>query len=352
MSLEERLAAFRSRQGEPGLRQPPAPKSPLFTWESRLDSPEPLCAGRSYLDIETTGFQLGMPVILIGWAHPVTSHELALWQGSPTDLDREGALLEAAFARAKDTVVTYNGAAFDLPRLAARAILWDVPLPTWPHLDLLPDARRLYGHTLPRLSLSALEESLLCIHRGPDLPGDAMAENFRLYLETGERSFLNEVAAHNRHDLLALARLDARIAADAGSPSPSPSLAYGQGRFHLARKDAATALDALCRVPADDALSQRAAQLAARAAKEAGEESVAHLRRATGPLPSPRAELDLARALERERGDFEGALKACEDGLAALHLLGFPAASTSLHAALARRAKRLSRKIDRRQTTP
>lgn len=349
MNLEERLDAFRQRQA--ATAPAPARTSPtLLTWEGRLLSPVPLRPGRRYLDIETTGFHDGLPVVLIGWAFAAAEDTLAYWQGSPGDLHLEGELLCAALAPREGVVVTYNGSAFDLPRLRSRALSWGVAMPEWPHDDLLPTARRLYGHRRIPLALSSLEHALLGIRRPPDLPGDAIAANVQLYLETGERAFMDEVAAHNRHDLLALAALDSRIASDIGSRAADADLAFGQGRVHLAAGRPEEALAAFGQVPPSSPLSQRAGALAARAAGAAGREKAPHLLRATAPLPAPRAQLELARALERERGDVNGAIAACEAGIAALEMLGDAGRSAPLMALLARRRRRLLGVMARRSS--
>lgn len=347
MSLEDRLEAFRHRQ-DGGISPPARTRPALLTWEGRLAPGVPLRPHRRYLDIETTGFYDGLPVVLVGWAWAEAPDALHFWQGSPGDLDAEGALLKEALQGWQGVVVTYNGTSFDLPRLRSRAVTWDVPLPDWEHEDLLPVARRLYGHRHIPLGLSSVERALLGISRPPDLPGEGIAENVRLFLETGERAFMDEIASHNRHDLLALAVLDGHMATDIAASGAGPDLAFGQGRVHLAAGRPEEALVAFSRVPDDSPLSQRAGAMAGRAARQAGRMAADHLARATRPLPAPRAQLELARALERERGDIEGAIAACDAGIAALSLLGDAARAVPLMALLERRRRRLVRLLDRR----
>jgi|GEM_PF-5704850 len=349
MSLEDRLEAFRQRQ-KGGSSRPAGTRPALLTWEGRLAPGRPLRPRRRYLDIETTGFYDGLPVVLIGWAWAEAQDTLHFWQGSPGDLDAEGDLLREALKGGQSVVVTYNGTSFDLPRLRSRAVTWDVTLPDWEHEDLLPTARRLYGHRHIALGLSSIGRSLCGINRPPDLPGEGIAENARLFLETGERAFMDEIAAHNRHDLLALAVLDGRMAADIADAAAGPDLAFGQGRVHLAAGRPEEALAAFSRVPDDSPLSQRAGAMAGRAARLAGRMAADHLARATRPLPAPRAHLELARALERERGDVEGAIAACDAGITALSLLGDMAKGAPLMALLERRRRRLVRLIGRRRS--
>lgn len=343
MNLEERLQAFLAlRRGEPA--PPPASPSDLLRWSSLERLPEAVPTHRLYLDIETMGLAEGFPVLLLGVGRP-SEGGLQISQWALSDLDGEPRLLEEGLGTLAGILVTYNGRAFDLPRLRARAALWEIPFPEVAHEDLLPRSRRLYREMFGRLPLSQLGERLLGLPRSADIPGEAVAEHFRLYLETGERAWMDDVARHNRLDLVTLARLDARIRHDARRPDAPPRLAYGQGLDQVAEGAPEDALASFARAASDSALAQRAALQAARVAKSLGRAEAAHLRRAVEPLPAPRALLALARALEVEEGDLAGALQACERGLAELALLGPAAEGGSLGRRLSSRARRLRRRI-------
>lgn len=345
MNLEDRLEAFIRTRGSGPPREAPSPHPPrLLTWEWAFPFPGPGPAQRLYLDIETPGFPSGLPVILAGLAR-ADGGTLSVLQWALEDLDAEPLLLETLARNLTGTLVTYNGTSFDIPRLAERAAYWRLPLALSPHDDLLRKVRCLYRERKTPLSLTALEASLLDVVRGPDIPGEAIGRHFRLYLETGDRRWMDDVARHNRDDLRALALLDARVAMDAEAPSPSPALAFGQGLLRLREGRLEDALGAFLRAKEDPRLRQRAAAAAAQTAKLLGLPTGRHWADAARPLPAPRALLALARAREREDGDLRAALEACHQGMRALEILGPRGVESRLFALLARRARRLTRRI-------
>lgn len=347
-SLEDQLESFRRRRSQEGPAPlPPPPSGPeVLLWEERLPLPEGLPEDRIFLDIETPGFPSGLPVILVGLARR-DGASLLVRQWAPKDLDGEGLLLEALVRHLDATVVTYNGRSFDLPRLRERALVWGVPFPEPAHDDLLPSVRALYRESHPSLSLSALEASLLLRPRGEDLPGEAIGSHWTLYLKSQDRRWLEPLALHNRRDLETLAHLDRRVVLDASRSDAPPDLAFGQGHLCMRLGRPEEALQAYLRAALDGRLAQRASALAGRAARKSGRPSARYWQDASGPLPSPRSLLELARALEREENDREGALRACRDGLASLALLGRAGLESPLHALLERRARRLEHVIQK-----
>ncbi|MCL6520869.1 MAG: ribonuclease H-like domain-containing protein [Firmicutes bacterium] len=210
-----------------------------------------------YLDVESTGLgpAPGTLVFLVG---------LAWWEGEELHL-RQHLLLEPALEAswlervAADLAgrawVTFNGDRFDLPLLAARWLLSHGPgalpnpfaageggsLAAW---DLLPAARLLWGRRLGRASLAALEEGVLGLRRAGDMPGSAAPARYLAYLNGAGVDLLDDVAAHNRLDLLALAALASRAAAllAAAEPARLPGwAAEALGRRAHAAGDAAAA---------------------------------------------------------------------------------------------------------------
>jgi uncharacterized protein YprB with RNaseH-like and TPR domain len=115
-----------------------------------------------------------------------------------------------------DYLVSFNGKSFDRNVLADRFVMNRMcpeRVLQLPHLDLLHPARRLYGGLLPSCSLSALEESILAVHRpaseirGADVPG-----RWFDFLRTGSFDLLQPVIEHNLLDILSLVTLGGHLA--------------------------------------------------------------------------------------------------------------------------------------------
>src|SRR5262249_26784793 len=106
-------------------------------------------------------------------------------------------------------IVTYNGAAFDIPLLETRFTLarLDNPFPTMSHFDLLATARRLWRNGHGSCRLVALERELLTFLRGPDVPGAMIPRAYFDYLRQGASGLLKGVFTHNVHDVVSLAAL-------------------------------------------------------------------------------------------------------------------------------------------------
>jgi uncharacterized protein YprB with RNaseH-like and TPR domain len=177
---------------------------PWLWWTADLFPPEQLL----FLDIETLGF-FGVAVVVVG----VAEWGDGRWQvtqylaSSPTE---EPALL-AAFARhaAGRVLVTYNGRTFDWPMLMGRAAYWGLSLshPGWPHYDLLPRVRRLWGDRLPDCRAATVEREILGVSRTDDLPGAFVPEFYDRYLQEGNVGPLVYVVEHNFSDVAGMVRL-------------------------------------------------------------------------------------------------------------------------------------------------
>jgi hypothetical protein len=108
-----------------------------------------------------------------------------------------------------DMVVTYNGAAFDLPLLEARFTLarLDSPFKNVTHLDLLFSARRLWRNGHGSCRLIALEREMISFMRGPDVPGSLIPRAYFDYLQHKPSPTLRGVFSHNVYDVVSLAAL-------------------------------------------------------------------------------------------------------------------------------------------------
>src|SRR5215467_12581796 len=141
-----------------------------------------------FLDTETTGVQGGTGIcpFLIGLGFPVEDDFLML-QFFIRDFDEEPSMLLALseLLRQFELVVTYNGAAFDIPLLETRFTLarLDSPFERMSHFDLLFTARKLWRQGHGSCRLTALERELLNFLRGPDVPGAEIPRAYFDYLQ-------------------------------------------------------------------------------------------------------------------------------------------------------------------------
>jgi uncharacterized protein YprB with RNaseH-like and TPR domain len=165
-----------------------------------------------FLDTETTGIQGGTGTcpFLVGIGYFV-GDEFHMVQYFIRDFDEESSMLSALAHQMQqfDLIVTYNGAAFDIPLLDTRFMLAriDNPFQRMSHFDLLFTARKLWrlGHGSCRLV--ALERELLSFLRGPDIPGAMIPRTYFDYLQRRSAPALESIFTHNVHDVISLAAL-------------------------------------------------------------------------------------------------------------------------------------------------
>ncbi len=165
-----------------------------------------------FLDTETTGVHGGTGIcpFLIGLGYLVDD-DFQMIQFFIRDFDEEPSMLLAlAGLLAKfELVVTYNGAAFDIPLLETRFTLarLDSPFERMSHFDLLFSARKLWRNGHGSCRLAALERELLSFMRGPDIPGAEIPRVYFDYLQRRASTTLYSVFTHNVDDVLSLAAL-------------------------------------------------------------------------------------------------------------------------------------------------
>ncbi len=165
-----------------------------------------------FLDTETTGVQSGAGIcpFLVGLGY-FSGDEFHMLQYFIRDFDEEPSMLYALaeFLEGFDMVVTYNGAAFDLPLVDARFTLsrLDNPFKTMSHLDLLFTARRLWKNGHGSCRLIALEREIISFMRGPDVPGSMIPQAYFDYLQHRPSPTLKGVFSHNVYDVVSLAAL-------------------------------------------------------------------------------------------------------------------------------------------------
>jgi uncharacterized protein len=292
-------------------------------------------------DLETTGWFEAIPFV-VGIAaldddalvvHQLVladpAHERAMW--------REALAILQSLGLGRAPVVTYNGASFDRPIVALRLRrlgLWTEALarafgPL--HVDLLPVARRLWGHRWHDRRLVHLESALLAARRVGDVAGADVAAIGRRWLD-GERDAalvraLDRVVLHNALDLVGLAALYGRAVATCLLPvGVAEAVAVARHLGRIDRSDAARAvlegvLASVC------ALAERGGRLDGPTIEAVL--ALAELDRAAGRIESacrgwvrvceavpghPRATLALAKAYEHRLRAPDVALAWAEQG--------------------------------------
>ncbi|MEP7199195.1 MAG: ribonuclease H-like domain-containing protein [Chloroflexota bacterium] len=178
------------------------------------------CARESlvFLDTETTGLAGGTGTLpfMIGVGRFV-GDQFRVAQFFMRDPADEAALLTALseWLDPCETLVTFNGKAFDLPLVSARYTLQRRTLPVagTPHLDLLPLARRLWRDRLASRALGSLELHILgATRQGQDVPGFLIPLMYFDYLRNGDARPLKGIFYHNAMDILAMAALLGHVA--------------------------------------------------------------------------------------------------------------------------------------------
>ncbi|TFG64978.1 MAG: hypothetical protein E4H36_01375 [Spirochaetales bacterium] len=182
--------------------------------------------GYLFFDTETTGLSggSGTLVFLIGLGRK-QGNSFVITQLFLADFPGEKDLLTVFFSLVgkNDILVSYNGRAFDTQLLLGRAVLnrmsWDPPAQE----DLLYLVRRLWKPYLGSCSLRNVEEKLLDLHRGADVPGFEIPDLYRSWLDERDPEILSIVFEHNLQDIYSLAKLLAHIEKTCAHPDTSPA---------------------------------------------------------------------------------------------------------------------------------
>ncbi len=169
-----------------------------------------------FFDLETTGLSGGSGTIAFlaafGGSVPVPGGRIfEIRQYFLADYPGEGDFLDAVLCELKQgsILASYNGRSFDEPLLRTRCVLNRRSMPSLPHADFLPAARRLWKDRFPDCSLGTLERGLLGRGRGLDVPGARIPEIWLEFVKQGSHPLLEAVLAHNAADIESLACLAA-----------------------------------------------------------------------------------------------------------------------------------------------
>jgi len=319
------------------------------------------------LDTETTGLgtAAGTLAFLVGigrWEGDMFIVDQLLVPDHSEEVAFLGILRDALSPDA--WLVTYNGRGFDWPLLVTRFRLHRMPEPPHRgHLDLLPIARQLWRHRTGDARLSSVEAGVAGVRRSGDLPGALIPERYLGFLRDGDAAPLRAVLAHNREDVVSLARLLVHLADHLADPAARrhepPGDVAGLARAFAQRRrfDEALACCADARGAASDprehdqlrSYEARVLRMAGR--REAAAAAWYELAVRGGPLAAV-AWVQLAKHHEHVRRDPIAALDAVDRAasLAARgRLLGRDL--PRLERDLARRRARLRRRIARRRLT-
>ena len=310
-----------------------------------------------FLDTETTGLSggTGTYVFLVGIGR-FTGNALHVRQFFMRHPGDEQSLLESVSADLRDlvTLVTYNGRSFDVPLLETRYRMHGQAFAApEQHVDLLAPARAIWKHRLPSCSLGTIERMVLGVERELDAPGWLIPQLYFDYLRTRRIESLEPVFAHNRIDIVTLARLTALVQTyEAGirtPPNDIDSLAVALLRLRNSGDDQAIAtvqdLWRLATVPAEfrlRALRELSVALKRRRLHAAAAEQ--WILAQSDPSRAVRifAAEELAKHFEHRERDHARALEITRRGADGAALADDAAAV----AAFERRRRRLERKLE------
>ncbi|NOY88582.1 MAG: hypothetical protein GXO93_04210 [FCB group bacterium] len=161
-----------------------------------------------FVDTETTGLGgAGVVPFLVGCGCLVKGG-FEIRQYLLPDYSDESSLLEGFMAELNQDIslVTYNGAAFDIPLLRDRVIINRVAknLDYRYHLDLLHPVRRLFKRRLKDCSLINIEKELFDFRRLHDIPGYLVPSVYFEWLSAENLDLMPSVLEHNRGDIISL----------------------------------------------------------------------------------------------------------------------------------------------------
>lgn len=165
-----------------------------------------------FFDTETTGLGTGAgnTIFLLGYAS-ISDGEIIVRQHILPHPGAEVPLYDSFLRYVNyNTLITYNGKAFDWPQVKTRHTLVreHVPkLPEFGHFDLFHAARRLWKHKLGSLKLSVVEAEVLGIKRKDDIPGYLAPMIYFDFIETKQPDGMLGILKHNEIDVLSLITL-------------------------------------------------------------------------------------------------------------------------------------------------
>ncbi|PFA70078.1 hypothetical protein CN378_01875 [Bacillus sp. AFS015802] len=190
-----------------------------------------------FFDTETTGLGggVGNTIFLLGHGR-VTDKEVIVTQHFLPQPGSEIPLYHSFLSNVDyNTLVTYNGKAFDWPQVKTRHTLIKdhVPkLPAFGHFDLYHGSRRLFKHKLESVKLINVERNILGFNRVDDVPGYLAPMIYFDYIERKDPEGIFKVMTHNELDILSLITLYTHLTSQLLDIHEQ---ATGQERFEVGR---------------------------------------------------------------------------------------------------------------------
>ncbi|WP_100487981.1 ribonuclease H-like domain-containing protein [Sporolactobacillus pectinivorans] len=214
-------------------------------WQKKVSRLHPLSAygleaeDLLFFDTETTGLSAGAGemIFLIGLAR-VTRSGVELKQYFLPGPGHEAAFYNAFLSdsRSLKNLVTFNGKAFDWPRVKTRYqfVRDQVPrLPAFGHFDLLHASRRLWKERLDSVRLQTVEKEILSMGRTDDIPGKMAPFLYFQFLKHPQASQVAGIIEHNREDVLSLIALYIHLSNKVlGNIDCDPAERYEIARWH------------------------------------------------------------------------------------------------------------------------
>jgi len=160
-----------------------------------------------FLDIETAGLSANTYLFLVGMMY-ANANGFHVEQVFARDYTEEKGVLRHVHdtMRRFDTIVTYNGATFDLPFIRTRMAVHRVAeLPPVGSVDLLQASRRVFRDVLPNCRLVTVEKHLRGSGRVDDIPSRFIPRAYHEFVSTKDARIMRNVAYHNRMDLFTMA---------------------------------------------------------------------------------------------------------------------------------------------------
>jgi len=225
-------------------------KYPLssFINENGNEKVDRLCL--KFFDTETTGLGGTGTVPFLNGVGSFVENGFEIRQYIIPDYSDETAMLEdlSNEFNVSTSIVSYNGAAFDLPILRDRLILNRVAseVKFHKHIDLVHTVRRIYKRRLGDCSLGNVEREILSFYRKDDIPGYLIPSVYFDWLNQENLNVMEAVMEHNRLDILSLAFLIWRVSLIFqynGENLDSIDDLHSLSKIHTRRKDHSQSLN-------------------------------------------------------------------------------------------------------------
>ena len=179
-----------------------------------------------FLDIETAGLSANTYLFLVGMMY-ANQNGFHVEQVFARDYTEEKGVLQHVHDTMGrfDTLVTYNGATFDIPFIRTRMAVHRIPeMPPMGSVDLLQASRRVFREVLPNCRLVTVEEHLRGAGRVDDIPSRFIPRAYHEFVHSKDARIMRNVAYHNRMDLFTMAVILNHLAAGGAPATPGSGL--------------------------------------------------------------------------------------------------------------------------------